>query len=188
MTTLSPTPPGPMTAAEFLDWAEAQSDAKFELHNGRVLAMAYETRRHAIVKMNAARAFDDVPDPCQAYVDGIGVIAAEDTAFIPDVVVDCGDQSDLDALTADKPVVVVEVLSDSTWRYDIGVKASGYFKVDSIRHYLLIDGKERRVIHHSRTDGGVMTAIVTGGSLFLDPPGIAVDIDEFWRGLPAPTP
>ena len=173
-----------MTSDEFLVWAEAQSDEKFELHEGVVVAMSRERRLHALVKGNAYLALTRVASPCAPYVDGIAIKVSETTTYIPDVLVDCGDQSDMMEMTAVEPVIVVEVLSDSTSKVDTGAKLEGYFTVPSVQHYLLVDGADRRVTYHRRETGGLFTQILHTGTLALDPPGVTVSIDDFWRGLP----
>lgn len=194
MTTAAATLPR-MTSDEFLVWAEAQSDAKFELHDGVVVpkgeplpgapqAMAGERRRHSIVKGNVFAALSGVSAPCRAHVDGIAVRVSDDITFIPDALIDCGAQGDMDSMIADEPVVVVEVLSPSTAHLDLGRKLEGYFAVASIRHYLLVDPQDRRVIHHRRDGDGIATRILSSGEFVLEPPGISVQADALWQGLP----
>lgn len=174
-----------MTSDEFLVWAEAQPDETFELHEGVVVAMAGERRLHGIVKGNALTALaSGLADPCRAYVDGIAIKVSDATTYIPDVLVDCGDQSDMAEMTAAEPVIVVEVLSDSTSKTDMGAKLEGYFSVPSVLHYLIVDGADRRVIYHMRDGDRIATQILHTGSLTLDPPAVTITIDDFWRGLP----
>jgi len=192
MTTLSPTPPGPMTAAEFLDWAAREDVGRVELIGGEVVVMAGETQGHNRVKDNLGRALDRsldaVKTKCERFSSGLAVIVADNTAFIPDMVVDCAPSTDMTRMDAAEPVIVIEVLSPSTRRKDLGEKLQRYFEVSTIAHYITVDWADRRVMHHARHEDGILTTIHGRGSLSLDPPGIAVDIDEFWRGLPAPTP
>ena len=188
MTTLSPIPPGRMTAAEFLDWAAREDVGRVELIDGEVVAMASETRGHGRVKKRIDRAFDaaiaECGILCESYVDSIGVEISESDFFIPDVVVDCGDTSDMSDRDADRPTVVVEVLSPSTWRHDTNDKLLGYFSVDTVMHYLIVNMAKRVVVHHARNGPKIDTTIKGSGPLDLTPPGIAVDIEDFWSGLP----
>ena len=81
------------------------------------------------------------------------------------------------------PVVVVEVLSPSTRAYDAGAKLGGYLRMPSVRHYLLLDTKNRIVIHHERSaNGDIATRIAHEGSVRLDPPGIALDVAGLFLG------
>ena len=43
--------------------------------------------------------------------------------------------------------------------------------------------KARTVIHHERkSDGHIETGIVRSGTLVMDPPGIAVEVEGFFAG------
>lgn len=183
-----------MTSDEFLVWAARQpGDAKYELHDGLVVpkgdmdeatGMAGERRLHGMVKRNVLASLLPVKLPCAPYVDGVAVKIDEGKTYIPDVLVDCGDQSDMAEMTAAEPVIVVEVLSDSTSKTDMGAKLEGYFSVPSVLHYLIVDGADRRVIYHMRDGDRIATQILHTGSLTLDPPAVTITIDDFWRGLP----
>ncbi len=179
-----------MTAAEFLDWAAREDVGRVELIDGEVVAMAGETRGHAQVKgdlsRSMARALDESGSGCEGFVSGPAVITDDRTAYIPDFVIDCGDDGDWDRMDAVEPVVVVEVLSPSTRRKDLVEKLERYFSVASVMHYLIVDWKARRVVHHARRADGILATIYGQGTLRLDPPGIALDIADFWRGLPQP--
>ena len=61
---------------------------------------------------------------------------------------------------------------DSTER---ACKLGEYFKLPSLRHYLIVSPADQAIIQHSRADDGtILTHIVRDGSLQLDPPGITV--------------
>jgi Uma2 family endonuclease len=48
-----------MTVDQFLAWAEAQPQGRYELVDGQVVAMAPEPARHNLVKLAVWRALDD---------------------------------------------------------------------------------------------------------------------------------
>ena len=52
------------------------------------------------------------------------------------------------------PVLVAEVLSDSTEAFDRGKKFSSYQKIESLREYLLVAQDEHVVEHYLRQEGG----------------------------------
>ena len=82
-------------------------------------------------------------------------------------------------LEVPNPVIVGEVLSPSTRKFDMGDKMSGYFTLPSLHHYLIVDPDRSLLIHHRRGSGTEPdTEIVTSPSLRLDPPGIDVDLTE----------
>ena len=172
-----------MTVPEFLKWSGAQGDDRYELVDGKVVAMAGDSVRHNRTKSSAWRALEDAARnaglPCRAYVDGVGVPVGERTLRIPDVMLHCGSEPAPDALTIADPILVVEVVSPSSERDDIRDKIVDYFAVDSIRHYLIVFSEKRIVLHHRRGgDGEIRTAIVHDGDLTLDPPGITVAVRD----------
>ena len=115
--------------------------------------------------------------PCEALADGASVVIGDATSYEPDVVVAC-DEVPGDVLAVPSPVIVVEVTSPSNSRVDLVTKFAEYFRLPSLRHYVFVHLALRRVIHHRRTeDGRIESAILTGGALALEPPGISVQID-----------
>ena len=85
----------------------------------------------------------------------------------------CGAALPGDATKVTDPLIVVEVLSPSTRARDAGAKLEDYFRMPSVRHYLILKSENRTVIHHERDgSGAVTTRIVRDGAVVLDPPGI----------------
>ena len=67
------------------------------------------------------------------------------------------------------------MLSPSTRARDAGAKLADYFRLPSVRHYLIVRTEDRAIIHHARgEDGAIATSIVREGSIRLDPPGITL--------------
>jgi Uma2 family endonuclease len=103
------------------------------------------------------------------------------TAYEPDALVHCGERLADDTVIVPAPVIVVEVLSPRTSSRDVGAKLADYFRVPSIRHYLIARTDRPTLIHHRRGDGEVIeTRIVTAGAVHLDPPGISLDLDHIY--------
>jgi Uma2 family endonuclease len=79
-------------------------------------------------------------------------------------------------------VIIVEVLSPTTMHTDTSAKLIGYFKLPSVQHYLIIDPDACAVAHHfRRADGTVSSNAVTSGAIRLDPPGLSIDVSEFFE-------
>jgi Uma2 family endonuclease len=179
-------PPGRMTVDQYLSWAMAQPDRpRYELVGGEVVAMAPERAVHARRKAEIWLALRDgikaAGLPCEALPDGMTVKIDDHTAYEPDAVVHCGEALADDAVIVPAPVIVVEVLSPSTATRDTGAKLADYFRVASLRHYLIVRTDRPTVIHHRRGGGEVMeTRIVTAGAVALDPPGIQLDLDRIY--------
>jgi Uma2 family endonuclease len=170
-----------MTVPEFLAWSERQPDDRYELVDGEIVAMTRDTVRHNRAKSAAYLALYEAVRtaglPCLVFIDGVGVVVSDDTLRIPDVLVQCGAEPDPDAMVVESPLIVVEVISPSSERDDRHAKLVDYFKVASIRHYLVVLPEKRYVVHHERNAAGeIATHIVHDGEIALDPPGMKVAV------------
>ena len=175
-----------MDADAFLAWA-MEREGRYELVAGEVVAMAPERVAHNLVKFEACRVLKDgiraTGLSCQAFTDGMAVRVDDATVYEPDASLRCGDPLDEDTVEFSDPVVVVEVLSPSTRAVDVGAKLADYFRLPSVRHYLILRTDSRTAIHHARgEDGSIATAILTAGTIPLDPPGLAFDLAAVFSG------
>lgn len=173
-----------MTVDEFLAWAEGR-EGRWELHDGRPVAMSPERLKHVETKAEAWAALRNAVEraqaPCHAVPDGMTVRISARAAFEPDVLVYCGPRLPPDAIEVPEPRIVVEVLSEATAARDHGVKLAGYFSLPSLAHYLILDPDRRTIIHHKRGQGDVIeTRVLTSGSLRLDPPGLELAVEELF--------
>ncbi|WP_149538417.1 Uma2 family endonuclease [Siccirubricoccus phaeus] len=176
--------PEMMTAEEFLAWAE-EHEVRAELAGGRVIAMAPERYIHARTKGLVFRALDDAIRAaglaCEALVDGMAVRVDAGTVYEPDAMVRCGAPLPPDLLVAPDPLILVEVVSPSSSRIDSTEKLGDYFRLPSVRHYLVVVTKARLVVHHSRgAAGGIATRLLSQGELILDPPGLTLPVADFF--------
>lgn len=170
-----------MTAEEFAVWAEARPEKHWELFDGELVLQQSQNWGHARHIRALVRMFeDDIAARRLALfvgTQGLVVKAAAHTAFEPDVVVFAGQMDDHDIIVPE-PVIVAEVLSDSTARKDRTVKLEGYFKVPSIAHYLIVDWEKREISHYSREDGGVAKRVARDGTLILEPFRLKLDLSK----------
>lgn len=176
------------TAEEFIAWALEQPAGRFELDNGVVVAMAPERVSHGIAKRNVLIALHNAIGArglaCQALPDGMSVKVNERTVYEPDALVRCGPPLPGDTIEISDPIVVVEVVSPSSRGIDRGLKLASYFSLPSVRHYLIVDTEAHAVIHHHRGDDGrIEVTILHDGKLTLDPPGLAIHVQDIFVGL-----
>jgi Uma2 family endonuclease len=173
-------PKARMNVDEFLAWSKRQPDDRYELVDGEITAMTRDTVRHNRTKFAVAQTLEGAVRaaglPCLVLIDGVGVAINDKTLRIPDVLVQCGAEPDPDALIVESPLIVVEVVSPSSERDDIGAKLIDYFAVASTRHYLIIFSEQRVVVHHQRNEDGIATRIVHDGDISLNPPGLTVAV------------
>ena len=171
-----------MTVDDYLDWAAAQSEEpRTELINGQIVAMSPERVAHNRIKgavfIALRRAMDEAGIQGEVFTDGMTVPIDNYTAYEPDASVRCGSPLSPTQMKVTDPVIVVEVVSPSSVHSDTSAKLIGYFTLDSVHHYLVIDPDTRRVTRHSRAaDGQVLAKTLSNGALRLHPPGIAIEV------------
>ena len=170
----------PLTVEDYVAWAEAQTERqRTELINGQIVAMAPERVEHGEVELAAtialrtaiARAGLD----CHALGDGMTVRIDEHTGYEPDALVYCGPRLARGSIIVPNPLIIVEVLSPATAHTDSSAKLVGYFKRQSVMHYLVLDPDARSVTHHMRDR---LPEVLTAGRLRLDPPGLDLTVEE----------
>ena len=175
------------TSVEGFDaWAETQAD-RWELHDGRAVAMAPERVDHSRIKANIYMALRQGIEraglPCEVFMDGPMVPGPGLRPFWPDVVVVCGSRPDGDAQLIEHPVMLVEIVSASTERTDPGIKLGSYLALPSLQHYLVVGATARTIIHHRRwSEDQFLTTIVAGTSLDVSPPGVTIGLGEIYAG------
>ena len=172
-----PAPRG-LTSDAFIAWAmEQPGGSRVELVAGEIVARAPERAAHSRLKgaiyAQLAEAIRRTGLTCEAYPDGMAVEVDRETIYEPDALVRCGTPLPDDAVKVTDPVIVVEVLPPSTRARDAGAKLADYFRIPSVRHYLIVRTEDCVIIHHARDDdGSIATRIVRGGPVRLDPPGL----------------
>ena len=148
--------PERMTGEAFERWMETWSDLdKWELHDGYPVAMTGGTQLHDTISNNIGYALRVLRERgCREHRDTLlrGAANSEFRAF-PDFYVRCGPSTD-DRTWIDDPVAVFEVLSRSTWRKDQGYKRDEYFKIPTLRHYVVVYQSEARIELWTRAADG----------------------------------
>jgi Uma2 family endonuclease len=173
-----------MTVDEFLAWAEGR-EGRWELLNGVPYSMSPERSRHGRVKYAVQTALlkgiRNAGLPCHMLPDSVGIRISPYVMHVPDALVYCGQQAPDDALEVSNPVVVAEVASPSTRKFDETVKLSGYFGVPSVHHCLIVDPEGPPVVHFSRRpDGTPHRRVVHDGTPTLSPPGIEMAVSDLF--------
>ena len=144
------------TEAEY--WQhEQRSLTKNEFQWGQIYAMAGTSTDHNRIAVDVTIALGNQLNgkPCEVFA-GDQRIKVEATTLqtYPDVFVACPpfsyDAGDKHTMT--DCVVIIEVLSPSTANYDRNEKFDNYKRLDSLRHYLLIEQKQMKVTHHFLDD------------------------------------
>lgn len=139
--------------------AEAKAKTKHEYLGGIVHAMAGGKVVHSIIKGNVFGALHSrlLGKKCRPHDSDMKVRVKMPSGqirfYYPDVQVVC-ESTPWDDVYQDKPVVVVEVTSPSTWRTDHVEKLEAYTTIPTLEWYLLVDTKRCEVlVYHREADG-----------------------------------
>lgn len=137
---------------------ERDSEGRSEYFGGEIFAMSGASERHNLIVTNVVRelSLQMKGKPCKVYSSDMRVkVNATGLYTYPDVVALCGkarfDDEHKDTLV--NPMVIIEVLSQSTEAYDRGQKFEHYRKVDSLNEYLLVSQEKHHVEHYVRQPG-----------------------------------
>ena len=146
-----------LTEEEYLA-VERLAGFRSEYLAGEVFAMVGASRRHNRIVTNLVVALDNQlrARPCNVYSNDMRVKVQSTGLFTyPDVVVTCGEEKFADGEhdTLLNPLVVIEVLSDSTEAYDRGKKFENYQSIESLKEYLLVSQTSQRVEQYIRQIG-----------------------------------
>ena len=170
-------PPGNawMSEAEYLAFERA-SEIKHEYIEGEIYAMAGASREHNLICTSVSFILYGQlrGKKCEIYPSDMRVkIQAAGRYTYPDISIVCGEPEFADGKfdTLLNPVVLIEVLSDSTEAYDRGDKFQHYRQIASLQHYLLISQNQARIESYTRKTDGTWIFMDTVGlqaSLKLD--------------------
>ncbi len=140
---------------------EEETSQRYEYHNGEVFAMAGGEPKHNAICHNLHVLLGGIlrKKPCNVFTSDQKVhIASINRSLYPDVSVTCGpvERAEKDTRAIVNPVLLVEVLSESTAGYDRGDKFKHYSKIPTLREYVLVQQDEPSVqIYYRSSESGL---------------------------------
>jgi Uma2 family endonuclease len=170
---------------------ERQASIKSEFYQGEIFAMGGGSANHSLIAANfVGEARNSLKGrPCAVFNSDLRVqVQSTGLYTYPDATIVCGellfDDDHRDTLL--NPTVIVEVLSDSTEKYDRGKKSNHYRQIASLKELILIAQDRSHVERFTRQANGdwlfheqkELTADFELKSL-----GISIAISELYRGV-----
>lgn len=148
---MSAAAPKPWTLSQFLKW-EAEQPARHEFMHGRIVAMVGATLGHAReIRRLSGMLEKQLPRHCEVFTESTKLIANEQ-AFYPDIVVNCGAHKDDDATALDDATSIIEVTSPSTRVRDETTKVDAYLTLPTLSAYLILSPDHVRAFLRSAGD------------------------------------
>ena len=143
------------SAAEYLA-GELLSDIKHEFINGNVYAMVGVKRAHDLITTNLIAFLHSHlrGTACRVYSGDMKVrvqTLTQDCFFYPDLHVTCSARDTAEQFNS-QPKLIVEVLAESTERYDRAEKFHYYRQLSSLEEYVLVAQDTERVECYRRAE------------------------------------
>jgi len=178
----------PMTLDQFLDWEDRQP-LRYEFDGLRPIAMTGGTRAHSAIQGNLAAALVTRlrGKPCRYHGNDLKIVVGGSIRY-PDGFVTCTPGASKDKIAQD-PVVIFEVLSESTAGTDTVIKNREYAGTPSVRRYILLAQDVMGGTMFERV-GDDWVGHVLGPDSLIRMPEIDVEVPlaEFYEGVELPPP
>lgn len=182
----------PISVDDYLE-GELLAKNKHEYVDGRVYAMSGAKIRHNRIASRVLVTLGSQlkGSPCEAFNSDTKVrIRSEQRTYFyyPDAMVVCDSNPD-DNTFQDHPVVIVEVISDSTRRIDEGEKRVNYLSIPSLDTYVLFEQDRRVARVFQRTKDQFTESIYTDLDSVIRLPVIHAQLEfaEIYAGIEFPT-
>lgn len=179
-----------LSPQEYLD-RERRAETRSEYYRGEMFAMSGATWEHTLIKDNLAREAGNQlkAGPCRVATSDLRVkVNASGLYTYPDIVIVCGEPQFEDKVldTLLNPSVLIEVLPDSTEKYDRGQKFVHYRQLPSLKEYVLVAQDRPQVERFVRQDDGTWVLSAFGDlaqTFSFGTIAVQVPLAEIYRGV-----
>jgi Uma2 family endonuclease len=172
-----------MTREQFLEWEERQP-VKYEFDGFRPVAMNGVTRAHARIEVNLTFTLNGrlAGKPCEVFGSNLKIAVGRSFRY-PDAFIVCTPGPG-ETRVIDDPVIVFEILSQSTATTVRTIKNLEYRATPSIQRYVMLEQTAVSATVFTR-DGEAWRSTAYGPRSVLAMPeaGIEVPLDDLYEGL-----
>jgi Uma2 family endonuclease len=175
----------PMTREQFLAWEERQ-ELRYEFDGFQPVAMTGGTAAHAVIQHNLHTVVGGrLGGPCRFYGSDLKIETASGFRY-PDGFVVCSPVAPRATMVRD-PVVMFEVLSDSTARTDLVTKNQEYAAIETVRRYIVLAQESMAGTMFERIGEDWVGHLLHPDSVLRMPEiGIEVALAELYEGVELP--
>ncbi len=180
----------PMTEEAFERLINGESPYRYELIDGVVYDMTGSTPEHSVIASNIEALLREQlgrGGPCRTHRDQYVVIPGL-PPVVPDVVLTC-DRADWDRdkrlkpFKIQSPLIVVEVLSRSTEKYDRTEKFARYMRCPTLEVYMLVSQNEQHIEVYRRAASWQQERFSKGQIIQLDQLDLELAVEEVYEGV-----
>ena len=180
----------PITEEAFEQLLSVESPYRYELIDGFVYDMTGSTPEHSVITSNVEFLLREQlgrGTPCRIHRDQYVLIPGK-PPVVPDVVLTC-DRADWDKdkrlkpFKVRSPLIVVEVLSPSTKRYDRTEKFARYTRCPTLEVYILVSQDEQQVEVYRRSTNWKQEKFSTGQTIQLEQLDLELPVETIYEGV-----
>jgi Uma2 family endonuclease len=159
---------------------ELLAETKHELINGQLCAMVETSDNHHLISLNVASELRNQlkGTPCRTFMIDMKVKAGHDF-YYPDVMVVC-QQDNIHNHYKSTPVIIVEVLSKSTRRFDKTSKRLQYQQIPSLEEYVLIEQDSDEVQVFSKQQHWQSSFYYLGDAITFATIGVTMRVEDIY--------
>jgi Uma2 family endonuclease len=179
-----------MTEEAFERLIGVESPYRYELIEGVVYDMTGSTPEYSVIASNVEGLLREQlgrSGPCRTHREQYVAIPGK-PAVVPDVVLTC-DRADWDKdkrrkpFMIQSPLIVVEVLSPSTERYDRTEKFSRYMLCPTLEVYILVSQDEQHIEVYRRATGWKQERFSAGQTIKLEQLDLELSVELIYEGV-----
>ena len=184
------------TEAEYFAF-ESEAFGRWEYVNGEIRAMAGGSDDHNAISANVVTALKIAlraagNRTCRVYGSDMKAHTGDGVNTFPDASVVCGPRQYHQGRTniITNPLVLVEVLSDSTEGYDRAEKFDHYQTIPALQDYVLVEQDEPRVLRYTRRDDHweLYEYVGRDADLTLPSLGVTLALSDLYDLIEFPSP
>lgn len=168
------------------DYLAGERDVAFrsEYVDGQIYAMSGASELHNTVSAELFGAIlAKTPLECRAWQSDMKVVirhSGKCFSYYPDIMVACG-TNDEDPYSRNNPILIVEVLSPSTKRTDLGEKFENYTQIPTLREYVIVSQDTPHLQIFRRRNNWKVEYYYAGDTFTLESVGLEMAVETVYR-------
>lgn len=165
---------------------ELTSAVKHEYIDGYVYAMAGVSRNHNRISQNISRklgnALIEKNSPCEVFSSDMKAKESDVSTkyFYPDVLVTCDPDDNDSEFYINSSTIIVEVLSESTRKFDRGTKKLAYFNIPTLQEYVIIEQDYCEVEVFRKSENWKSTIYFLGDLISFESIDVSLSVEDIY--------
>lgn len=162
---------------------EEKSEVKHEFVNGNLIEISGANKYHNKITLQTALLLKNILKQTnwEIFINGYKVKNVDGNYFYPDLIIS---HPDTETYFTEQPILIVEVLSETTRKYDLTDKFIQYQKINTLHYYLCVESEQQVIIFYFKNnDGEWMTETYTRDEdiLQLNQLGISFTLQQIYK-------